>query len=291
MSLDSILFFFAASLTISAITLLYTRNMGGATKVRYEGNASIYSNMGALAKMFRVLSINANPWLCVLLVLMLSLVIAFSLVDIFLIPAWSIIPLAFTLSAIILFSMSEVAQMRRRKFEKKLPETIEMMQAASMAGCTPQSALRTVAENADGLIKSEFSLLLNALQYGSTIESATARISALYDSESTRMLMQVLIVRWKLGGDLNELLGSVSKMVRERLSIRLRADAKLSGAKYSAIFMGLAPYLLIPFFLNSQPEWLQIFIDHPMGINALGTAILLQLVGIVWLRQVLKVKI
>lgn len=291
MSLDSLLFLFAASLTIASIVILYRRSRDVALEGFNTESGSIYTDMSALTKMFRVLSINVNPWLCVLLIAMLSLTVAFSIVDLLAISSWNIAPIAIGLSLFILFLMREIAQMRRRQFEKKLQDAIGIMQAASMAGATPHSALRTVAENAQGLIKSEFTILLVSLQYGSTIDSATARICTLYDSESTRMLMQVLIVRWKMGGDLTELLNSVAKMVRERLSIRLRTNAKLSGAKYSAIFMGLCPYLLIPFFLSSEPQWLQIFIDHPMGLTTLGSAVFLQLIGIIWLRQVLRVSL
>lgn len=291
MSLDSLLFLFAASLTIASIAILYRRSRDVAVEGFNTESGSIYTDMSALTKMFRVLSINVNPWLCVLLIAMLSLTVAFSIVDLLAISSWSIPPIAIGLSLFILFLMREIAQMRRRQFEKKLQDAIGIMQAASMAGATPHSALRTVAENAQGLIKTEFTILLVSLQYGSTIDSATARICTLYDSESTRMLMQVLIVRWKMGGDLTELLNSVAKMVRERLSIRLRTNAKLSGAKYSAIFMGLSPYLLIPFFLSNEPQWLQIFIDHPMGLTTIGSAVFLQFIGIIWLRQVLRVSL
>ncbi|MGJ8690542.1 MAG: type II secretion system F family protein [Gammaproteobacteria bacterium] len=289
MSLDLILLILSASLTLGTVMTMIVRRRPSRSNDFSTSNDSVYANLSGLSRMLRVLSINAHPILCLALLTMLSFSVALGLVEFFLLPTLWIPIIGLGLIGICLYIAYEMSMHRRRRFEAKLPEAIEIMQAASVAGATPQAAIQSVVEYSTKNVKSEFQVLLIALQYGAPIESATARISALYDSEGTRMLMQVLIATWNMGGRLDVLLTSVSKMVRERLSMRLKVAGKLSGAKLSAIFMALAPYALIPFFISNQPQWLQIFLDHPYGLKAIGMAVGLQLIGAIWLRKILKV--
>ena len=289
MNIELLLLILLVVIVFWSLGLLILRSRNAVEFDAEQNKKSAYDGLGYFSKLFLLLSISSKPWICLLLIGMLALAIAFAVAEIFSLLFLEAVVLATFLSCITLYSLKEFAAYKRRKFENNLVEAIEIIRAASISGASPQSALMAVADTVTGDVKKEFSILARALNYGSSIESATARVAALYDCEGTRMLVQVLIARWNIGGNLAELMGSLARVLRERIAMRMQVAGKLSGAKYASIFMGIAPYLLIPYFLTAQPAWLDIFVMHPAGVTVFTTALVLQLIGFIWLRRVLRI--
>ncbi len=188
------------------------------------------------------------------------------------------------------FIVTEIAVFRARRFEEKLVDTIDLIVGALQAGEVPDRALASAADLSDEPVRSELEELVSRLGLGMAIERATARIMTRYDCEGAQLFAQTLIAKWQTGGDLAPVLISVNAILRERLRLRLRLKGQLAGASLSAIMIAILPYLLIPFFLWRQPRWVDHLVEHPMGPQLLFGAMLLQLLGFLWLRRIMKVR-
>ena len=68
----------------------------------------------------------------------------------------------------------------------------------------------------------------------------------------------------------------------------MRMRSELIGARLSGVVIAILPYLVIPFILWRKPEWMQELATHPMGPPLLVGAILLQIVGFVWLQRIVR---
>jgi Flp pilus assembly protein TadB len=109
-----------------------------------------------------------------------------------------------------------------------------------------------------------------------------------YDSEGLRIFSQTLIAKWDVGGDLAPVLLRVSRVMRDRLALKMRLRSELAGARLGALIVSVLPYLLLPVLLWRRPEWLRSLLEHPVGLQLLLAAILMQLLGVLWLRQILR---
>lgn len=184
-----------------------------------------------------------------------------------------------------------LASQRVRKLEAALPEAIELIRATSRSGGTAQSSIAAVAQSTEGNPGKEFKWLVQALQHGASIEQATARLQELYGTPVMNLFVQALITKWQVGGNLGELMDSIQKLIRTRLKLKLQAQGRLSGARFSGIFVGVLPYTLIPFFLTRDPAWFEILLTDPRGPDLLLLAFVLQVVALFWLLRVLRVQL
>lgn len=211
---------------------------------------------------------------------------------------WSLIPqlpiaavFAGLLAATIPFSIvAASAHHRARNFLEKLVDGIDVMCAALDGGEPPSNALATAAGSAEEPAKRELREAHQRLQLGFSVRRSFQRMVDRYDSEGVRLITQTLIVKWQAGGDLSPVLRSVNQIVRDRLRQDRELRTNLAGAQASAILTAVLPFLLLPFFLWQRPDWFYDLTTHPVGLQLLTGAILLQIAGFLWLRRLMRVE-
>lgn len=210
---------------------------------------------------------------------------------------WAVLPrlplaavLVGILAAYLPFSLVEAAAHRRaRRFLEKFVDAIDVMCAALDGGEPPANALATAAVSAEEPAKGEIREAHSRLQVGFSVRRSFARMVERYDSEGVRLLTQTMIVKWQAGGDLSPVLRAVNQIARERLRHDRELRTHLAGAQASAILIAILPYLLLPFFLWKRPEWFRELTGTQLGLQLLTIAILLQFVGMLWLRRLMRV--
>ena len=244
---------------------------------------------GRLESRLRGAGLALPAWMFVAAVGLFGAAVMFSL--------WAVLPklplagvLAGILAAFVPFSMVEAAAHRRaRKFLDKLVDAIDVMCAALDGGESPTNALASAAQSAEEPARTELREAHHRLQLGFSVRRSFARMVERYDSEGVRLITQTMIVKWQAGGDLSPVLRSVNQIARERLRHDRELRTHLSGAQASAILTALLPYFLLPFFLWKRPEWFRELTSTALGLQLLTVAILLQFVGFLWLRRLMRV--
>jgi tight adherence protein B len=229
-------------------------------------------------------------WMFVVAVVLLAAAIGFSI--------WAALPqlplaglLAGLLALMVPFSLVEAVALRRaRKFLEKFVDAVDVMCAALDGGEPPPNALATAGQSAEEPARGEVREAHNRLQLGFSVRRSFARMVERYDSEGLRLLTQTMIVKWQAGGDLSPVLRSVNMIARERLRHDRELRTHLAGAQASAVLTAILPYLLLPFFLWKRPEWFRELLGTALGLQLLTIAILLQFVGFLWLRRLMRVK-
>jgi tight adherence protein B len=204
------------------------------------------------------------------------------------------IPLAAVLAGLLAlffpFSLlTSAAHHRARKFLEKFVDAIDVMCAALDGGEPPSNALASAAVSAEEPARREMREAHQRLQLGFSVRRSFARMVERYDSEGVRLLTQTLIVKWQAGGDLAPVLRSVNQIARELLRHERELRSHLAGAQASAILTAVLPYLLLPFFVWKRPEWFHELTTNPLGLQLLTAAIILQFVGFLWLRRLMRV--
>ncbi len=180
---------------------------------------------------------------------------------------------------------------RARCFETKLVDAIDHMINALAGGENATQAMAIAAEASEEPIRTELAEVLDRLALGMTVERSLARMIAGYDSESVRIFTQSLMAKLAAGGHLAPVLRNVREIIKERLKLRLQLESQLAGAHFSAILIALLPYALIPVYLWRKPDWVERSLAHPLGPQLFFFAVLLQIVGFLWLRRILRMEL
>ncbi len=183
------------------------------------------------------------------------------------------------------------ARRRARAFELKLVDAVSFMLSALRAGENLTQAFASAAEASEGRVQREFQEVAYRLSVGMSVRRALRRMDEGYDSEGTRLFTRTVIAKWQVGGDLVPVLETVNRVIRERLRVRWRLHSQLAGARLAVMMISAFPYILIPFFYWQRPDWIARLRDHPFGPRLLFAAIVLQILGVVWMRRIMKIEV
>lgn len=188
-------------------------------------------------------------------------------------------------------AIGEWGQFRARRFEKGLVQAVDFIISSLLAGENAVQAISNAASTSRGSVRHELQEVVRRLEVGLDIRHAIAPMVRSYDTESVRLFAQTLAVKWQVGGDLAPVLETLVWIMRERIRVNLRLRTELTGVQLAGILVALLPYLLLPVFLAQRPEWTEILMVHPWGPPMLAGAILLQLIGLLWLRRILRIEL
>ncbi|HEX6900174.1 MAG TPA: type II secretion system F family protein [Thermoanaerobaculia bacterium] len=183
------------------------------------------------------------------------------------------------------------ARRRAARFESGLSDALGFMVGSLEAGENPLQAFASAAEASTGAVRKELAEVANRLRFGMSIQRALRPVVEGYDSEGVRLFAQSVAAKWQAGGDLVPILQSVARVVRERLAVRLHLRSHLAGARVVAVMIAALPYAVIPVYLWRMPSLIERLVNHPLGPSLLTFAVMLQVVGWLWLGRILRVEL
>jgi tight adherence protein B len=133
---------------------------------------------------------------------------------------------------------------RLRKFEALLPEAIETLVRGLKAGHPISAAIRMVVRELPDPIGTEFTIVADELTYGLDLETAMGNVSKRVGQKDLALLVVAIGIHARSGGNLAELLAGISKVIRDRLRMRLKVKALSAEGRFSALLLSLLPFAL-----------------------------------------------
>lgn len=186
--------------------------------------------------------------------------------------------------------LSVLRDKRRAKFEAQLTDTIQMLIGGLRVGHSVLRSVEAAAQEADAPTSEEFSRIVNETRIGKDARQVFEDVADRMDSEDFGWIAQAIQINREVGGDLAEVLEQVAGTIRERTEIKgqirsLSAEGKMSAYVLMGMPVGVAVILA---FIN--PGYLNVFVEHPIGLVMLVGALLMFAVGGFWMSRVVKIK-
>jgi tight adherence protein B len=95
----------------------------------------------------------------------------------------------------------------------------------------------------------------------------------------------------EVGGSLSEVLQTTADTMREREQLRRNIRALSAEGRLSATILVAMPLLIGLWMVLFRTDYVRPLWTHPLGLVFLGVAVVLMVVGITWLRAVVKVEV
>jgi tight adherence protein B len=109
------------------------------------------------------------------------------------------------------------------------------------AGHPAQAAMRMVVRELPDPVGTEFAIVADELTYGLDLETAMKNMNRRVGQQDLGLLVAAIGLQAKSGGNLAEILGNLSKVIRERLRMRLKVKALSAEARFSALVLSILP--------------------------------------------------
>jgi tight adherence protein B len=180
---------------------------------------------------------------------------------------------------------------RRRILENQLPDAIDILVRGLKAGHPVSAAIALVARELPDPIGTEFGILADEVTYGSDLETAMNNMAARVGQEDLLLAVVAVGIQSSTGGNLAEIMGSMSKVIRERLKLRLKVKALSAEGRFSALILSVLPFALFAILWIVAPSFYGEIWGLPMVKASLAAAAGWLILGNVVMYRMVKFKI
>ncbi|GLI26843.1 hypothetical protein ARHIZOSPH14_10850 [Agromyces rhizosphaerae] len=179
---------------------------------------------------------------------------------------------------------------RRGKFAEQLDDTMQLLAGNLRAGHGLVQAIDSVARDGDAPTSEEFARVVNQSRIGRDLNDALEDTAERMQSDDFKWAAQAIAINRSTGGNLAEVLYGVAGTIRERNEIRLKVKSLSAEGRLSAIILLLLPIAVFLGVLILQPAYFAPFFTTLIGWAALVLAVVLMIIGIVWMLAVVRVR-
>ena len=179
---------------------------------------------------------------------------------------------------------------RRAAFADQLDDTLQLVSGNLRAGHGLTQAIDSVARYADPPTSEEFSRVVNESRIGRDLGAALANTAERMRSDDFNWAAQAIAINRETGGNLSETLQRTAATIRERNQIRRQVKALSAEGRLSAIILIALPIGVFLGILVLQPSYLAPFFESIFGWIAMFAAIVLMILGTVWMLFAVRVK-
>jgi tight adherence protein B len=150
---------------------------------------------------------------------------------------------------------------RLTRFNDQLPDMLNLTVNGLRAGYSTLQAMEAVSKELPSPISEEFRRVVQEMQLGLPMEAALANLLRRIPSDDLDFMVTAINVQREVGGNLSEILETISFTIRERVRIKgeirvVTAQVRTSGSILALLPLGLTVVL---WFLN--PKYLLSFLD------------------------------
>jgi tight adherence protein B len=190
-----------------------------------------------------------------------------------------------------IFVVLHLRARRVKRFEMQFPDAIDLLSRAIRAGHAFNTGMQMVADEMPEPVGKEFRRVFEEQKYGLPLKAALLNLLERVHLLDLRLFVVAILIQRQSGGNLSELLEKISHTVRERLRIMRQLKVHTAQAKLTGIILVCLPPLVGAVTTMLNYEYMKIIFLDPMGIRLLLAAVGLQLVGFLWIRQVVNIKV
>lgn len=187
--------------------------------------------------------------------------------------------------------LNYLIQKRFLEFSRQFPDALNLMASSLRAGHPLFASLEVVTNEMPKPISTVFETAQTDISLGiDTKDAFLSMAKVMPKSIDLRFFITAVLIQKEVGGNLAELLDSLSDIIRERFKLMGQLRVQTAQTRLSGMVIAVVPVfvLLGIFFMN--PEYVKPLFDTNDGQIALCVAIVLMIVGFLVIRKVSEIE-
>jgi tight adherence protein B len=180
---------------------------------------------------------------------------------------------------------------RMAKFEKQLPDALELVGRALRAGHAFTNGMKLAAEEFKDPLGPEFEKVLDEINFGVTVPEALNEMARRIESQDLKFFVMAVILQRETGGNLAEIIDSIAYIIRERFKLRGKIKILAAEGKLSAIILVALPFLIAGYIRIVNPEYLDFLFTRTAGQVLLLFAGIMMIAGIIVIKKMISIRV
>jgi tight adherence protein B len=177
------------------------------------------------------------------------------------------------------------------EIDRQLPDAMDMMSRALRAGHAFPSALKMVGDEMNDPIAAEFRVAFDEVNYGIPMQDALLNLATRVPITDFRYFVIAVLIQRETGGNLAELLGNIAAIIRARHKLTGTIRVLSAEGRLSAWILCALPFVLAGAISLLNPEFLGVLRTDPVGIRLVMGALVMMLIGVLWIRSIVRIRV
>jgi tight adherence protein B len=180
---------------------------------------------------------------------------------------------------------------RADHMREQLPEVLTIMASSLRAGHSFLQALDTVAREIPAPANVEFQRLVAEIRLGRPAEDALEALADRVGSPDFRWAVLAVNIQREVGGNLAEILDNVADTLRERATMRRQIKVLTAEGRLSAWVLAALPFAIALYMFAVNPEYIMLLFTTQIGLFMVGFAVVLMVLGVLWMRKIVDIDV
>lgn len=205
-------------------------------------------------------------------------------------------PLAWAVAALIggalpTFWLKYKRSSRLKRFEEQFPEALDLLSRAIRAGHAFQTAMGMVADELPAPVGVEFKKSFDQQNFGLPLKEALNELAERVPILDVRFFVTAVTIQRETGGNLAEILDNLAHVVRERFKILRQVRVHTAHGRFTGYVLLSLPAALAVALSYINPGHMDLLFKEHMGQMMILAAIVMQTIGYIWIRKVIKIEV
>ncbi|MCL2025089.1 MAG: type II secretion system F family protein [Coriobacteriia bacterium] len=182
-------------------------------------------------------------------------------------------------------------QRKAQQFTTQLPDALDQIAQALEAGLSLAQAIERAAYYAPEPIREGLKHVYSHLNTGYSLEDAFAHLRKRYPSPELTLVYSGIMVQSRLGGNMKQMLQRCARYCRQSQALSRSLKTQTAQSRLSLRVILCAPFVLLAVLSLFMPGYVMPLFTTGAGRTMLVLAIVLDVIGLLWARRVLKVSL
>ena len=206
-------------------------------------------------------------------------------------------PLTVTIALVLIGAAAPIAyvKIRRNKrlslFSKQLSDALAIICNALRAGMSFQTAMKNVSEEMEDPIAHEFGRVYRETQLGMPLETSLNRLVLRTGNQDLELMCQAVIIQRQVGGNLAQILENISGTINERVKMKGEIKAMTASGTLSGYIIGALPIFLLLILMLMNPGYADVFFTTTAGKIMLAVSVVMEVIGFLIVRKIVRIKL
>ena len=190
-----------------------------------------------------------------------------------------------------LFYLISRRDRRYRDIEQQLPEALDYLSRALVAGHSLPMSLELLADEAGPPLSTELRQVVDEYNLGMSMDDALRGLALRLPVVDVQFLVSAVLTQSRTGGNLHEVLENLSETIRERFALKGQVRALTANGRMSAIVLSLLPIFIGTFMWMFNPTYFNILIGNRLGTILIACAVFGQILAYLVISKIVDIKV
>jgi tight adherence protein B len=180
---------------------------------------------------------------------------------------------------------------RQRLLADQLPEALDFLSRVLRSGHSFSTGLQMMGAELPQPLGAEFRRAYDQHSIGLSVEDALREMAARIGSTDFAFFVTAVLIQRQTGGDLSEVLGNISGMIRQRIRLQQHVKAKTAEGRFTGYILSAFPAVMFVISYILNPDYAGVLVRTELGLMLLGLAFGFQMVGLYFIKKITTITV